>query len=176
MASMQSKLKGVTWVIRRNRWRRLREGKTQEPSQQSEALNVRGVIDLAFKLAVHDASNSYQAGAQQAQRSRFGNTGYDVGIAARNTGRPVEEASTGVNRQLRRGAIYGTSVVPGAAHAAAQNVIVRSIEDCHQCPGDRSSEGAIEKRAARKAGGAKASDDKAAAAVERAAHLQTAAR
>jgi hypothetical protein len=150
----------------------------EEPRQQSEALKVRGVIDLAFKLAVHGASNSYQAGSQQAQRSRFGNTGYDVGIAARNSGRPVEEASTSVNRQLNRGAIHGNSVVPGAAYRAAKSVIVGSIGERHKCPAHRSGsgEGAGEKRAIGKAGGAIGSDDKAAADVELAAHLQVAAQ
>ena len=134
------------------------------------------MTDLALELAVHGASNSYQTSSQQAQRSRFGNTGYDVGIAARNTGRPVEEASTGVNGQLRCGAVYDKSVVPGAAHGTTQSVIVRSIGERHQRPRDLSGEGAIEKCATRKVRGAGAVDNKAASAVECAAHLQAAAR
>ena len=159
-----------------NRSRPVEVRKRKSLANRGEALKVRGVSELAFKLAVHGARNSYQAGSQQAQRSRFGNTGYDVGIAARNEGRPVEEASTGVNRQLRRGAKYGNSVEPSAGHRASECVAVGSIANIDERPGYRSGEGAIEKRATRKARGANASDDKAAATVERAAHLQVAAR
>jgi hypothetical protein len=89
-----------------------------------------GLVDF---LAVQQSRESYQARAQQAERARL--RYYDVGIAARDRGRTVEEAFAGVDRELHCHTV-GVEATESPAQRSRERVIVGAIGQGDERPGN----------------------------------------
>ena len=60
-----------------------------------------------FQFAANQSGDSNQAGSKQAQSSRFRD--HDVGVSTGDLGGTIEEALTGIDRQLHGNAIAGSA-------------------------------------------------------------------
>jgi hypothetical protein len=133
-------LSSVTAVMQR--WESKWSQEHKKPRRKA-GLIFRSEGYLGFEFTFQDSSQPDQAGSHQGKTARFRHN--EVGIAARDVGRTIEEAGVGVDRQLDRGTVNRVAAThPGARKGALQGVIVSSVGQRHQSPSHGTVEASVE--------------------------------
>src|ERR1700730_16622612 len=127
--------------------------------------------DLRLQFASQYSGKTNQPGSQESQGALLRNN--NIGVAARNLGRSVEETLPGIDGQLHSRSIHGASGVPSAAQRTGERVVMGSVSQCNQCPSHRPAERSGKNRAIRNPAGAVADNREGSASAECTAHLKT---